>query len=100
MSLSSWSIELEQTGSPHYGERWARHWLDAARFGESYGFEQDTDREILAFPPPDRDFVIKALNQDMPWDQFVRWHRLQATSICAERSAEALMADRASSARG
>ncbi len=56
--------------SPHYGERWARHWLDAARFAESHGFEQDYDRpHAYHF----RDFVIKALNQDMPYDQFVRW---------------------------
>ena len=56
--------------SPHYGERWARHWLDVARFGESHGFEQDYDRPF-AFHY--RDFVIKALNQDMPYDQFTRW---------------------------
>lgn len=56
--------------SPHYGERWARHWLDAARFAESHGFEQDYDRK---FAYHFRDFVIKALNADMPWDQFVRW---------------------------
>ena len=56
--------------SPHYGERWGRHWLDAARFAESHGFEQDYDRPY-AFHF--RDFVIKALNQDMPYDQFVRW---------------------------
>src|SRR5690606_9112901 len=56
--------------SPHYGERWGRHWLDAARFAESHGFEQDYDRPF-AFHY--RDFVIKALNQDMPYDQFVRW---------------------------
>lgn len=56
--------------SPHYGERWARHWLDAARFAESHGFEQDYDRK---FAYHYRDFVIKALNSDMPWDQFVRW---------------------------
>jgi cytochrome c553 len=56
--------------SPHYGERWGRHWLDAARFAESHGFEQDYDRpHAYHF----RDFVIKALNQDMPYDQFVRW---------------------------
>jgi mono/diheme cytochrome c family protein len=56
--------------SPHYGERWARHWLDAARFAESHGFEQDYDRP---FAYHFRDFVIEALNQDMPYDQFVRW---------------------------
>ncbi|MGY8671027.1 MAG: PSD1 and planctomycete cytochrome C domain-containing protein [Verrucomicrobiia bacterium] len=56
--------------NPHHGERWARHWLDAARFAESHGFEQDYNREF-AFHY--RDFVIKALNADMPFDQFVRW---------------------------
>ena len=56
--------------SKHYGERWARHWLDVARFGESNGYEHDEDRPA-AFHY--RDFVIKALNEDMPYDQFVRW---------------------------
>jgi mono/diheme cytochrome c family protein len=55
---------------PEYGERWARHWLDVARFAESAGFEQDYDRPgAWAY----RDFVIRALNEDMPYDQFVRW---------------------------
>jgi mono/diheme cytochrome c family protein len=56
--------------SPAYGERWARHWLDVARFAESSGFEHDYDRPH-AFHY--RDFVIKALNADMPFDQFARW---------------------------
>ena len=56
--------------SDHYGERWARHWLDVARFGESHGFEQDYDRPHAYHY---RDFVIRALNDDMPYDQFVRW---------------------------
>ena len=56
--------------SPHYGERWARHWLDVARFAESTGFEHDFDRKHAYHY---RDFVIKALNQDMPFDQFIRW---------------------------
>jgi len=56
--------------SPHYGERWGRHWLDVARFAESHGFEQDYDRPHAYHY---RDFVIRALNQDMPYDQFVRW---------------------------
>ena len=55
--------------SPHYGERWARHWLDLARFAESGGYEFDGDRPSAYHY---RDFVIKALNQDMPYDQFVR----------------------------
>jgi len=56
--------------SPSFGERWARHWLDAVRFAESHGFEHDFDR-LFAFPY--RDFVIKALNEDLPYDTFVRW---------------------------
>jgi mono/diheme cytochrome c family protein len=56
--------------SPHYGERWGRHWLDLARFAESHGYEQDDDRPTAYHY---RDFVIRALNDDMPYDQFVRW---------------------------
>lgn len=56
--------------SSHFGEHMARQWLDAARFGESHGFEQDYDRK---FAYHYRDFVIKAFNSDMPWTQFVQW---------------------------
>ncbi|HEV3138330.1 MAG TPA: PSD1 and planctomycete cytochrome C domain-containing protein, partial [Pirellulales bacterium] len=55
--------------SPHYGERWGRHWLDLARFAESHGYEQDYDRPSAYHY---RDFVIQALNEDMPYDRFVR----------------------------
>ena len=55
---------------PRHGERWARHWLDVARFAESSGFEHDYDRPNAYHY---RDFVIRALNADMPYDQFVRW---------------------------
>ncbi|MBD3673398.1 MAG: DUF1549 domain-containing protein, partial [Planctomycetaceae bacterium] len=55
--------------SPHYGERWARHWLDLARFGESQGFERDKLRDNAW---PYRDWVINALNNDMPYDRFTR----------------------------
>ncbi len=55
--------------SPHYGEQWARHWLDVVRFGENEGFEHNR-------PRPNawryRDWVIDALNSDMPYDRFVR----------------------------
>lgn len=56
--------------SPHYGERWARHWMDIARFAESHGYEQDYDRPHAYHY---RDFLIKALNQDMSYQQFVQW---------------------------
>jgi len=52
--------------SPHYGERWARRWLDLARYADTNGYEKDRNRSIW----PYRDWVIKALNDDMPFDQF------------------------------
>ena len=55
--------------SHHYGERWARHWLDIARFGESHGFERDSLRENSWHY---RDWVINQLNRDVPYDDFVR----------------------------
>jgi len=55
--------------SPHYGERWARHWLDLARYAESEGFKSDETRpNIWRY----RDYVIRSFNQDKPYDRFVR----------------------------
>ncbi len=52
--------------SPHYGERWARRWLDLARYADTNGYEKDRPRSIW----PYRDWVIQALNDDLPFDQF------------------------------
>ena len=53
--------------SPHYGERWGRHWLDLARYADTNGYEKDSGRPMgLAY----RDWVIRALNDDMPFDRF------------------------------
>lgn len=52
--------------SPHFGERWARPWLDLARYADSHGFQRDDLRELW----PYRDWVIRALNRDLPFDQF------------------------------
>jgi hypothetical protein len=52
--------------SPHYGERWARPWLDLARYADTNGYEKDRARSIW----PYRDWVIHALNRDLPFDQF------------------------------
>ena len=52
--------------SPHYGERWARPWLDLARYADTNGYEKDNRRSIWQY----RDWVIDALNRDMPFDQF------------------------------
>jgi hypothetical protein len=55
--------------SPHYGERWARHWLDIAHYADTHGFERDQRRDNAW---PYRDWVIRAINNDMPYDQFLR----------------------------
>jgi hypothetical protein len=52
--------------SPQFGERWARPWLDLARYADSHGFQRDDLREIWAY----RDWVIRELNADMPFDEF------------------------------
>ncbi|HEX7335383.1 MAG TPA: PSD1 and planctomycete cytochrome C domain-containing protein [Pyrinomonadaceae bacterium] len=70
-SPSAYEALVDQLlASPYFGEHWARRWLDIARFAESHGFEHDYNRPY-AFHY--RDFVIRAFNQDMPYDQFVRW---------------------------
>lgn len=54
----------------HYGERWGRHWLDVARYADSGGYNADFDRlTIYRY----RDFVIRAFNRDLPYNEFVRW---------------------------
>ncbi len=52
--------------SPHYGERWGRHWLDGARYADSNGYSIDSPRSIWKY----RDWVLGALNRDMPFDRF------------------------------
>ncbi len=73
--MTKWSREPHEAlvdhllASPHYGERWARHWLDIAHYADTHGFERDQLR-------PDawryRDYVIESLNRDKPYDQFIR----------------------------
>jgi hypothetical protein len=54
--------------SPHYGERWARHWLDVVHYGETHGYDKDKPREHAW---PYRDYVIRAFNADKPYGRFV-----------------------------
>jgi mono/diheme cytochrome c family protein len=55
--------------SPHYGERWGRHWLDLARYADSAGYEFDRDRfNVFRY----RDWVVNAFNQDMPYSRFLQ----------------------------
>src|SRR5262249_22308090 len=55
--------------SPGHGERWARHWLDVVHFAETHGHDQDVIRENAW---PDRDWVVRAFNDDLPYPKFVR----------------------------
>ena len=64
----AYAREVERMlASPHYGERWGRIWLDAARYADSDGFEKDKPRKVWFF----RDWVVNAINADMPYDRFV-----------------------------
>jgi hypothetical protein len=54
--------------SPHFGERWGRVWLDAARYADSDGFEKDKPRSVWFY----RDWVVRAINDDLPYDEFIR----------------------------
>ena len=59
----------ELLASPHYGERWARHWMDLVRYADSGGFEFDVDRpQMFRY----RDYLVEAFNQDKPYDRFVQ----------------------------
>ena len=66
--------------SPHYGERWARPWLDLARYADSNGYEKDALRTMWKY----RDWVIKALNDDLPFDRFTV-EQLAGDMICTRR---------------
>jgi hypothetical protein len=55
--------------SPHYGERWGRWWLDLARYADSNGYSIDAPRQIWKY----RDWVVEAINRDMPLDEFMIW---------------------------
>jgi len=73
--------------SPRYGERWARHWLDVARFAESQGYERDKIRDHAWRY---RDWVIGALNRDLPYDRFV--HEQVAGDVLPDATPESTVA--------
>lgn len=67
-SSDAYAKQVERLlASPHYGEKWGRFWLDAARYADSDGFEKDKTRNVWFY----RDWVVKAFNDDVPYDQFV-----------------------------
>mgnify|MGYP000932360708 CR=1 FL=1 len=68
-SEEEWRREVDRLlASPRFGERWGRHWLDVARFGESYTLRGLILREAWRY----RDYVVEAFNRDLPYDQFLR----------------------------
>jgi hypothetical protein len=69
-SPNAWPAAVDKLlASPRYGEKWGRHWLDLARYGDTAGFEQDP---YLLIAWRYRDYVIKSFNDDKPYDRFVR----------------------------
>ena len=72
--------------SPHFGERWAAMWLDLARYADSKGYEKDPYRSIWRY----RDWIIKAFNEDMPYDEFTR--KQLAGDLLPDASLEDLIA--------
>ncbi len=68
-SANAWpQLVDELLASPHYGERWAQHWLDVIRYADTHGFEVNTPRENAW---PYRDYVIRAFNEDRPYNRFI-----------------------------
>ena len=68
-SPDAWEKVIDKLlASPHYGERWGRHWLDVARYADSDGYEQDVDRDNAWRY---RDYIVDAFNSDKPYDQFI-----------------------------
>ncbi len=68
-AAGAWERVIDKLlASPHYGERWGRHWLDVARYADSDGYEQDVDRDNAWRY---RDYVVNAFNSDKPYDHFI-----------------------------
>ncbi|MBI1370029.1 MAG: DUF1553 domain-containing protein [Planctomycetes bacterium] len=88
-SADAWAKLVDQVlASPHYGERWAQHWLDVVRYADTHGFEVNTPREDAW---PYRDWVIAAINSDMPYDQFM-FDQVAGDSVRADAATGMLVA--------
>ena len=87
-SPEAWERVVDQLlASPHYGERWARYWLDLVRFAETYGYERDQE---MPYAWRYRDWVVQSLNEDQPYDRFVI-EQLAGDEI-ADRSEQSVIA--------
>ncbi len=77
--------------SPAYGERWARHWLDVARYADTQGFRAGNLETRYPYAYTYRDYVIRALNEDLPYDQFLQ-EQIAADLLPSQRDPRALAA--------
>ena len=76
-----WPILIDRfLASPHYGERWARHWMDVARYSDTKGYEAGGRERKFIFSHTYRDWLIRAFNEDIPYDQFIV-HQLAAEQV-------------------
>ncbi len=72
LSDQAYSVLIDRLlSSPHYGEHWARHWLDVARYSDTKGYVYAREEKNWVHATPYRDWVVRALNDDMPYDRFL-----------------------------
>jgi hypothetical protein len=77
--------------SPHYGEQWARHWLDLARYSDSKGYVYAREERMFVHAPAYRDWVVRAINEDMPYDRFLLLQIAADQAAPADREALAAL---------
>ncbi len=71
-SPDAWAKLLDRLlASPHYGERWGRHWLDVARYADNKGYVGVGVDRLYSYSYTYRDYVVRAFNEDLPYDQFI-----------------------------
>ncbi|MEM6916788.1 MAG: PSD1 and planctomycete cytochrome C domain-containing protein, partial [Verrucomicrobiota bacterium] len=84
----AWSSLLKDLmDSPHYGERWARHWMDVARYSDTKGYEAGGRERRFVYSYTYRDWLIRAFNEDIPYDQFLLY-QLAAEQLVDWKSEE------------
>jgi cytochrome c553 len=72
--------------SPHYGEHWGRHWLDVARYSDTKGYVYAREEKVFVHAPTYRDWVVRSLNDDLPYDRFVQLQLAADAMDSAEKS--------------
>src|SRR2546426_3849357 len=74
--IGAWSRVVDKLlASPHYGERWARYWLNSARYADTIGGDANVNNMRIDYRYPNawtyRDYVVRAINEDKPYNQFI-----------------------------